>query len=120
MIHSFKLNFSIIFNSTFLILIEYDALSKKDLLVECAMGGNYTNYFMNGKSCEFDYKTIFKATPCTREKNFGYNTEKPCVLVKLNKVIDFVPKRSLEIKCKADVSFCFWKIIFNLISYYLF
>ena len=59
---------------------------------------------MNGKSCEFDYKKIFKETPCTSEKNFGYDTGKPCVLIKLNKVIDFVPKGSLEIKCYADVS----------------
>lgn len=60
---------------------------------------------MNGKSCEFDYKTLFKETPCTEEKNFGYETEKPCVLLKLNKVIDFIPLNSLEIKCEADVSF---------------
>ena len=60
---------------------------------------------MNGKSCEFDYKKLFKETPCTEEKNFGYETEKPCVLLKLNKVIDFIPLNSLEIKCEADVSF---------------
>ena len=79
----------------------------------------------DGKSCDFDYKTIYKDTPCTEENQFGYNTAKPCVLIKLNKIIDFVPSGSLEIKCYLDVIMLFlcktnWSYsIFNLLNTFL-
>ena len=72
-------------------------------VVACSPGVNNTQAISQGKACSFDYEDIFKDTPCTEEKKFGYDTEKPCVLLKLNKVIDFIPKTSLNITCYADV-----------------
>jgi sodium/potassium-transporting ATPase subunit beta len=39
------------------------------------------------KSCKFDYKTIYDNTSCTAENKFGYESQAPCVLIKLNKVL---------------------------------
>lgn len=71
-------------------------------IIKCESGVDYTKEFNEGKSCEFDYKTIYKETPCTTEFFFGYDTEKPCVLLKVNKIIDFKPKGTLKITCYPD------------------
>jgi len=57
------------------------------------------------KSCSFDYKTIFKNTPCTEENSFGYQSNRPCVLVKLNKIISWQPAGNVVgIKCDGETS----------------
>ncbi len=46
----------------------------------------YDAELKSGKSCNFDYKDIFKGTNCTKENKLSYNNPNPCVLIKLNKV----------------------------------
>ena len=57
---------------------------------------------------------MFENTPCSEEKQYGYNTANPCVLVKLNKMIDYVPLTNgsgkVEIRCYQDV--CGFRIYF--------
>jgi len=60
--------------------------------IDCVEGIDYGKELREGKSCKFDYKEIFATTNCTHEKHFGYNTNRVCVLLKLNKIVDFVPK----------------------------
>jgi sodium/potassium-transporting ATPase subunit beta len=78
-------------------------------VIDCVNGKENANDLRSGKSCKFDYKTIFANTPCTREQTYGYNTNKPCVLVKLNKMIDYIPvlnenATAIEIKCYHDTA----------------
>ena len=75
----------------------------------CANGETYESDLKGGKSCKFDYKDLYKATECTEEKQYGYNTDRPCVLIKLNKMIDYIPigvngSKVIQIKCAPDVN----------------
>lgn len=75
--------------------------------IDCVDGQDYTDDLKNGKSCAFNYKTIFESTNCTEEKHFGYESNKPCVLIKLNKIVSWVPKSaesSIKIKCEGQTS----------------
>lgn len=40
--------------------------------------------------CKFDLSLL--GTACTKENNYGYSTGQPCVLMKLNKIFDWVPE----------------------------
>jgi len=76
-------------------------------VIACKDGETYPSDLKNGKSCSYDYKTIFKNTPCTEEKKFGYDTNKPCVLLKLNKIISWTPlvnNGSIRIMCEGETS----------------
>lgn len=68
----------------------------------------YLEYGDDGESTtSFDYKTIFKGTPCTEDNSFGYQTNRPCVLVKLNKIISWLPKpadKAVGIRCEGETS----------------
>lgn len=78
-----------------------------ETLSECVDGQDYTNDFMEGKSCKFDYKKIFENTNCTAANEYGYKTNKPCVLVKLNKIVSWVPRSAdnkVTIKCEGMTS----------------
>lgn len=46
----------------------------------------------NHAYCNYDYKQVLAATPCSEENNFGYSDFGPCVALKLNKIYDWVPK----------------------------
>ena len=81
--------------------LEYSGDTKDT--ISCETGNKNSDDLRAGKSCKFDYKKIYKDTPCTEENDFGYTTDKPCVLLKLNKLIDFVPSGPLKIQCQADV-----------------
>lgn len=64
---------------------------------------------MAGKYCRFDYANIFKETNCTRDKKFSYDTNRPCILIKLNKIISWNPnleagKSGIEIVCEGEHS----------------
>ena len=81
--------------------------------IDCVEGIDYGKELREGKSCKFDYKEIFATTNCTHEKHFGYNTNRVCVLLKLNKIVDFVPKSAdnrVTILCEGAVIYCvlFW------------
>lgn len=77
-------------------------------LIECVSGQTYESDLRNGKSCKFDHKKMFKDTPCSQENQYSYNTAKPCVLVKLNKMIDYVPLTNgtgqVGIRCYQDTA----------------
>jgi sodium/potassium-transporting ATPase subunit beta len=87
---------------------EIDSTEKANVF-ECVSNHNYETEMQNGRSCEFDYKKIFKDTDCSDDKNYGFSSNKPCVLVKLNKIISWQPVPSNEtngviIKCEGETS----------------
>ncbi|CAF0831941.1 unnamed protein product [Didymodactylos carnosus] len=49
--------------------------------------------YAEGKSCQFILSQFqnTKTDPCIKEKNFEYDRGHPCVLLKLNKIYDWVP-----------------------------
>lgn len=81
-------------------------------LIDCGDGVDYSDELRKGKSCRFDYTKLFEKTPCSKEKQYGYDTDKPCVLVKLNKMIDYIPTNeenstttsNIRIQCYADTA----------------
>lgn len=62
----------------------------KNNAIDCKDNNNKDS-FKDGKFCKFDYKKLFESSPCTEKNQYGYNTEKPCVLIKLNKIISWEP-----------------------------
>jgi sodium/potassium-transporting ATPase subunit beta len=87
---------------------KYNDQADENNLIECESGKTYESDLRNGKSCRFNYKKMFENTPCSEEKQYGYNTANPCVLVKLNKMIDYVPLTNgsgkVEIRCYQDTA----------------
>lgn len=83
---------------------KYPDQTPGDDLISCVDGQDHSEELRSGKSCEYDYKKIFAETNCTAEKNFGYNTNRVCVLLKLNKIVDFVPSADdnrVTIECEG-------------------
>lgn len=76
-------------------------------LVDCEFNKTYHEQFSKGKSCKFDYKGISEAANCTSESSYGYKIGKPCVLVKVNKIVSWEPKSSgyIRIKCEGENAF---------------
>lgn len=75
--------------------------------LDCKTNTTYHHELHGGKVCPFDYKTIFKNTPCTEENSFGYQSNQPCVLVKMNKIISWLPDtqtNSVSIQCAGETS----------------
>ena len=80
-------------------------------VVKC--GSGVSADFEKGESCAFDYKQVFAESECTDEKNFGFSTSKPCILIKLNKIISWKPANdSVQIKCDGEVSSLFFDHFF--------
>lgn len=79
-----------------------------DNIIDCISGQDYSNQLINGEVCRFDYENIFKNTSCTVKDNFGYNTNKPCVMIKLNKIVSWKPEvdedRRIKITCEGETS----------------
>lgn len=75
-------------------------------LIDCVDGTTYVQDLKDGKACRYDQKKIFANTPCTKENQYAYNTASPCILLKLNRLIDFVPETnsstSIAITCGPD------------------
>lgn len=82
--------------------------NEKNFVLPCADGTTYTSDLESGKSCEYDYKKIFKDTDCTEENKFGFQTNSPCILLKLNKIISWNPKltnaTAVVVKCEGESS----------------
>ena len=120
--------FFLILNSIVTTLKFYTNIYSKDYnninrakLIDCLDGENNEEKLRKGLSCNFEYDDIYENTPCTELTEFGYSSNKPCVLLKLNKLIDFVPKNqngtnSFEIICHGDV--CSFLIFFLLDIYH--
>lgn len=87
---------------------KYNTDIDESKLIDCTNGQSYEKDLKEGKSCRFNYKELFASTPCSEDKQYGYATSKPCVLVKLNKMIDFIPQSSndtvVKIVCSADTN----------------
>lgn len=85
---------------------KYPPVENENDLMDCDDGSDdHENDFKNGKSCRFDYKKVFANSECNEENNYGFNTEKPCILVKVNKIISWKPaNKTIEIKCQGETS----------------
>jgi len=62
---------------------------------------NRTGYPEGDKPCKFDYKTALGVN-CTESTGYGMKNQKPCILVKMNKVYGWVPEGSsntLKLEC---------------------
>jgi sodium/potassium-transporting ATPase subunit beta len=46
----------------------------------------------HGRKIAFDYEEIINGTPCARNKHYGYSSQSPCVVVKLNRIFGWLPK----------------------------
>ena len=88
---------------------EYKQSEDSSKAIQCADANDYTHDLMSGKYCDFDYKKIFQDTNCTKENNFGYQTNHLCVLIKLNKIYSWKPafkaneEKKIKIKCEGEV-----------------
>jgi sodium/potassium-transporting ATPase subunit beta len=88
---------------------KYGSPSEDSNQIKCENNRTYDDVKNGVKSCEFNYETLFKNTTCTKEKHFGYDTNTPCVLVKLNKIISWVPEpedglHGVKILCEGESS----------------
>lgn len=84
---------------------KYGDVEDKSDVKKCESGHTFIEELQNGKSCEFDYKKIFESTDCTEDKGYGFKTDKPCILIKLNKIISWTPANaSVEIRCEGETS----------------
>lgn len=86
---------------------KYSAQKEGENVIECANGNTYDEQLREGKSCLFDYKKMYADTPCTEETAYGYKSSKPCVLLKMNKIIDWAPTSvngSATIRCEGEYS----------------
>lgn len=78
-----------------------------DNLIDCVDGQDYSEELKNGKACKFDYLQVFQNTSCTKEQHFGYNSNKVCVLIKLNKIVSWMPtgdEKTVKITCGGETS----------------
>jgi len=89
---------------------KYAAPEDSENVVQCVDGQTDESVASGAKSCEFDYKKIFETTNCTEQNHFGYQTNKPCVLVKLNKIVSWKPEfdsddeTNIIVKCEGQTS----------------
>lgn len=86
---------------------KYDKPVEEKDVIQCEDGKTYKQELASGKSCEFDYKTIFASTNCTLEKHFGYNSNTVCILVKMNKIVSWLPESKtgkVKITCEGETS----------------
>ena len=76
--------------------------------MNCEDGNNYLTEFKAGKACKFDYEKILADTNCTLKKNFGYESNKMCVMIKINKIYSWKPEfegeSKIKITCEGEVS----------------
>ena len=85
---------------------KYQPAANPDDVIQCQDGQDYTNQFNEGKACSFDFNEIFKSHDCHSSKDYGFKTNKPCVLLKLNKIISWKPHNTnnVTIKCAGETS----------------
>jgi sodium/potassium-transporting ATPase subunit beta len=85
-------------------------------VIKCESGRSFDEELKNGKSCQFKHKEIFDGTDCTEDNSFGFKTHRPCILIKLNKIISWKPANdSVIIRCNGEVCLFFLYIIFFLL-----
>lgn len=91
--------------------MKYPAIEDRSKVIKCEDGKDYKSEFEKGKACEYDYKKVFEGSGCGMEDKFGYNTNKPCVMVKLNKIYSWEPvfensedENKVRIVCAGETS----------------
>lgn len=74
--------------------------------MDCKANTSYESQLVSGKACSFDYEEEFKSTTCNKAKDYGYTTNQPCVLIKLNKIFSWTPEgpNGVRIKCQGETS----------------
>jgi len=73
-----------------MMMIDYKNRAASDRGENCT--GNYTVDDPHEQTCDFDIEDL-RSNPdfdCTLENSYGYHNNKPCVLLKINKVQIFV------------------------------
>jgi hypothetical protein len=74
-------------------------IQKSDAKTEVCSADNPAGDLPRGVACAFDWHDIVKSEnhPCSDKNLFGFKQEEPCILVKLNKVLNyfFIQKRKL-------------------------
>jgi len=86
---------------------KYGDLSAEDEanVIKCESGRSFDEELRNGKSCQYKHNEIFESTDCTESNSFGFKTHRPCILLKLNKIISWKPANdSVEIRCQGETS----------------
>ena len=97
----------------------------KSNVIKCEDGNDYSTDFEQGKSCDFDFRELFEQTGCTELNHYGYKSNRPCVLIKVNKIYGWTPefdkekKKKIEVICKGEV-FAEKNYFFNLINNFYF
>lgn len=75
--------------------------------IDCEANKTDASLLKEGKYCKFDYEKIFADSPCTEAKKFGYETDKACVLIKLNKIVSWQPNTDsgyISVRCDGEGS----------------
>jgi sodium/potassium-transporting ATPase subunit beta len=86
---------------------KYSKPATDDNLIDCVDGHDHNSELEAGKACKYDYEELFKNTSCTKENFFGYNSNKICVIVKLNKIVSWLPlsdDKNVKITCEGETS----------------
>lgn len=76
----------------------YEDQSNSDYYQDCSSSVNASN----GKSCRFDLSNL---GPCNADSKYGYADNKPCILLKLNKIYGWTPEQlspDSSGSCNAD------------------
>lgn len=72
------------FQSIDLFLAKYDQNKLK----------NFTG--AHGRKQTYNYEDYIKDTPCSRENHFGFDSQAPCIIVKLNRIYGWLPTASAK------------------------
>jgi sodium/potassium-transporting ATPase subunit beta len=85
----------------------YNETVNPNLVIDCVDGRDYIDQLKSGKACRFDYKSIFANTPCTSANDYGFKTDEACVLIKMNRIVSWLPELHpnqtyINIKCEGE------------------
>lgn len=93
-------------NIKYFLAAKYPAYEDQSNIIDCEDGKTYDSELTSGKVCRLNYEEALKSTDCTAEKNYGFDTERPCILIKLNKIVSWTPADSsnVTIQCQGETS----------------
>jgi len=80
-------------------------------VIDCSEGQTSGTPRTKDSVCRFNHKAIFESTPCSSanaDGKFGFDTTSACFLIKLNKIVSWVPvlanSSDIIIKCGGEFS----------------
>jgi len=87
---------------------KYKDQPSDESVIPCGSGDNNKD-LESGRSCQYNFKTIFAETQCTEANHYGFGSNKPCILLKLNKIVSWTPQLNenvshVEIRCLGETS----------------